>query len=153
MDVRRKAGLTVAPLLSALMLGGCVSQSDYDALKAQNEVLQGQNQQLRRAARRRTDTGRPAAGGIKYTINSDLLFPPGSWTIRRVASVFWPIWPRSLPFGQRINVSLWPAIAEQCADRPEPSRPKRHVQGGTLAKASGERLCQFLISRDVEFRA
>lgn len=59
MDARRRAGLTVAPLPSALILGGCVSHSDYDALKAKNESLQGQNQQLReQLAAEQTQAGR-----------------------------------------------------------------------------------------------
>jgi len=61
------------PALSLLALAGCgVSQKDYDALKAQNEQLQSQNAQLNSDVRR-------LQGAIRFTVNSDLLFRPGSW--------------------------------------------------------------------------
>jgi chemotaxis protein MotB len=53
-------------------LTGCVSQNRYDLLRAENEQLQ---QQL--AAERGQITR--LEGAIKYTIESDLLFPSGSW--------------------------------------------------------------------------
>jgi chemotaxis protein MotB len=58
------------------MLTGCVVwQSDYDKLQGQNQQLQSQltasQQQVSRLQ-----------GAIKYTVNSDLLFAPGSWQMR-----------------------------------------------------------------------
>jgi len=47
------------------LLSACVSQSKYDELKAQNDQLQQQVSRLQ--------------GAIKYTVNSDLLFPSGGW--------------------------------------------------------------------------
>lgn len=65
---------TYVGLAAALMLGGCVSQSAYDDLKAQNAQMQTQlNAANAQVARLR--------GAIKYTVNSDLLFPSGSWEI------------------------------------------------------------------------
>src|ERR1051326_1908711 len=49
-----------------LFLGGWVWQSEYDALKAQNEQLQQQNRQLE------GDVAR-LQSAVKYTVNSDLL--------------------------------------------------------------------------------
>jgi chemotaxis protein MotB len=59
--------LVATVVLSPLVFSGCVSQSDYDALKAQNQQLQAQIDRLQHA--------------MAYTVNSDLLFKPGSWEI------------------------------------------------------------------------
>jgi chemotaxis protein MotB len=71
-----KSRVTAIALLSTTFLTGCVVwQSDYDALQAKNDQLQQQvaadQQQISRLQ-----------GAIKYTVNSDLLFAPGSWKIR-----------------------------------------------------------------------
>jgi chemotaxis protein MotB len=68
--------LIAVSLLSSTMLTGCVVwKSDYDKLQAQNQQLQQQvatdRQQISRLQ-----------GAIKYTVNSDLLFAPGSWQMR-----------------------------------------------------------------------
>ena len=68
--------LIAISLLSTTMLTGCVVwQSDYDKLQSQNQQLQQQlaasQQQVSRLQ-----------GAIKYTVNSDLLFAPGSWQMR-----------------------------------------------------------------------
>ncbi len=71
--------LIVASLLSTVVLAGCVSQSEYDALKAKNQELQQQvtSQQTELAAARQQISR--LQGAIKYTVNSDLLFQSGSW--------------------------------------------------------------------------
>jgi chemotaxis protein MotB len=71
-----KSRVTAIARLSTTFLTGCVVwQSDYDALQAKNDQLQQQvaadQQQISRLQ-----------GAIKYTVNSDLLFAPGSWKIR-----------------------------------------------------------------------
>jgi chemotaxis protein MotB len=71
-----KHSLIVISLLSSTFLTGCVVwKSDYDALQTQNQQLRQQvtadQQQISRLQ-----------GAIKYTVNSDLLFAPGSWKIR-----------------------------------------------------------------------
>ena len=62
----------IVPLISAMVLAGCVSQSKYDALQEQNQQLQSQladsNAQIARLHE-----------AIKYTVNSDLLFSSGGW--------------------------------------------------------------------------
>ena len=74
-------------LLSAFALGGCmVPKSDLDDAQAQNQQLQTQNQQLQtqnqqltaQVADDHTQICR-LMGAIKYTVNSDLLFPSGSY--------------------------------------------------------------------------
>ena len=74
--------LIVGSLLSALGLAGCVSQSKYDDLQAQNDQLQQQNAALsQQLAGQKAQIGR-LQGAIKYTVNSDLLFASGSWEMR-----------------------------------------------------------------------
>ena len=69
--------LIAVSLLSTTMLTGCVVwKSDYDSLQSQNQQLQ---QQL---ASSQQEVSR-LQGAIKYTVNSDLLFAPGSWQMRR----------------------------------------------------------------------
>ena len=62
-----------------MVLTGCVSQSRYDALQAQNQQLQQQTEA--QAAQIATDKAQIARlqGAIKYTVNSDLLFQSGGW--------------------------------------------------------------------------
>ena len=71
-----KRRLIVVSLLSTTLLTGCVVwKSDYDKLQTQNQQLQSQvaadQQQISRLQ-----------GAIRYTVNSDLLFAPGSWQMR-----------------------------------------------------------------------
>jgi chemotaxis protein MotB len=76
-----KASLAVAAL-STMFLGGCVWKSDYDALKAQNAQLQQQVQaQQAQIAASQQHVSR-LQGAIAYTVNSDLLFAPGSWQMK-----------------------------------------------------------------------
>jgi chemotaxis protein MotB len=60
-----KHRLIIGSALMTVVMAACVSQSEYDAVKAQNQQLQAQNSRLQ--------------GAIKYTIESDLLFPSGGW--------------------------------------------------------------------------
>jgi chemotaxis protein MotB len=77
-----KASLAAAAL-STTLLGGCVVwKSDYDALKAQNDQLQQQVQaQQAQIAASQQHVSR-LQGAIAYTVNSDLLFAPGSWQMK-----------------------------------------------------------------------
>jgi chemotaxis protein MotB len=71
-----KTRLIVVSLLSTTMLTGCVVwKSDYDSLQSQNQQLK---QQLTTSQQ---EVGR-LQGAIRYTVNSDLLFAPGSWQMR-----------------------------------------------------------------------
>jgi chemotaxis protein MotB len=69
----------LAPLLLASVLAGCVSQSKYDALQAQNEQLQSQVTSLQGQVSDQNAQLSRLQGAIKYTVNSDLLFPSGGW--------------------------------------------------------------------------
>jgi chemotaxis protein MotB len=84
-----KRNLLLLPLLapfSLFLLSACASHSQLDTaiaenqqLRTQNDQLQTQNQQLQQQAsadQAHIDRLREA---IKYTVNSDLLFPSGGW--------------------------------------------------------------------------
>ena len=58
-----------------------VSKSTYEELQAQNQQLQAQNQQLQSQVGAQQAQVARLQGAIKYTVNSDLLFKPGSWDI------------------------------------------------------------------------
>src|SRR5689334_4246514 len=67
-----KRSILLLPVIVPVALSACVSQSKYDALKAQNDQLQQQADADRAQISR-------LQGAIKYTVNSDLLFPSGGW--------------------------------------------------------------------------
>jgi chemotaxis protein MotB len=78
-----KRGAMLFPLMAPILVGGCtwLWQSDYDALKTQNQQLQQQTAELStQVATDKAQIGR-LQGAIKYTVNSDLLFSPGGWQI------------------------------------------------------------------------
>jgi len=63
------------PAIAPLALTGCVVwKSDYDAVVAQNQQLQQQVATEKAHVTRLQDA-------IKYTVNSDLLFPSGGWQL------------------------------------------------------------------------
>jgi chemotaxis protein MotB len=74
-----KKSLLLLSATGALGLSGCVSQSSYDKLQAQNQQLQDQNQQLQQQVAENTAHVGRLQNAVKYTVNSDLLFAPGSW--------------------------------------------------------------------------
>jgi chemotaxis protein MotB len=80
-DTKRRRIMPMLSLVALFPLAACVSKSSYEALQSQNEQLQTQNQQLQsQVSAERAQVAR-LQGAIKYTVNSDLLFKPGSWDI------------------------------------------------------------------------
>ena len=76
---RPKRSVVLAPLLGTVLLSECVWKSDYDNVVAQNQQLQQQvTTQSGELAADKTQISR-LQGAIKYTVNSDQLFAPGSW--------------------------------------------------------------------------
>jgi chemotaxis protein MotB len=74
-----KRGVLLFPLVAPVLLSACVSQSSYDALQAQYQQVQQQNAALsNQVAADKAQICR-LQGAIKYTVNSDLLFRPGSY--------------------------------------------------------------------------
>jgi chemotaxis protein MotB len=83
-----RTSTTLLLLIAPVFLSACVSQSKYDELMAQNEQLQTHNQQLQTQNQQlqqhvATDQAHihRLQEAVKYTVNSDLLFPSGGWEI------------------------------------------------------------------------
>jgi chemotaxis protein MotB len=74
-----KRGVLMLPLMASFVLSACVSQSSYDALQAQYQQAQQQNSALsNQVAADKAQICR-LQGAIRYTVNSDLLFPSGGY--------------------------------------------------------------------------
>ena len=74
-----KRGAVLSALVAPVLLSACVSQRSYDELQAQYQQVQQQNSQLSaQVAAGKAQICR-LQGAIKYTVNSDLLFPSGGW--------------------------------------------------------------------------
>ncbi len=72
----------VAAVVTTPLLTGCVVwKSDYDALQEQNQQLQQQVASQQQEITAGKEQISRLQGAIKYTVNSDLLFAPGSWTM------------------------------------------------------------------------
>ena len=108
MTIPIKRCFIIGSALSALTLTGCVSQSKYEALQAQNQQQAAQISRLQ--------------GAIKYTVNSDLLFPSGGWQmsaqgqqiIARMASQLAPSQQNKIVVnGYTDNVPVSPALQRQ----------------------------------------
>ena len=65
--------------MAPVVVSGCVWKSDYEKLQAQNQQLDQQVTRL--SAQVNADKAQIArlVGAIKYTVNSDLLFPSGGY--------------------------------------------------------------------------
>lgn len=66
-------------LLGAGLLSGCVSKSSYDDLKQKNAVLQRDVQSLEAQNATLEQQINRLQGAIRFTVDSDLAFAPGSW--------------------------------------------------------------------------
>jgi chemotaxis protein MotB len=74
-----KRAIRLLPLTTVALLSACVWQSTYDDLQAQYQQLQQQNAALTtQLANEKAQVCR-LQGAIKYTVNSDLLFPSSGW--------------------------------------------------------------------------
>jgi len=79
MTNRLQRGVLLFPLMAPFVLSACVWKSDYDKVVAQNQQLQQQvTTQSTEIATDKAQISR-LQGAIKYTVNSDQLFAPGSW--------------------------------------------------------------------------
>jgi chemotaxis protein MotB len=73
--------LLILPMVSALALTGCVSQSKYDALQTQYNDSQSQLAAANAKLAAADAQVSRLQGAIKYVVNSDLLFPPGGYEL------------------------------------------------------------------------
>ena len=135
-------------LLFVVTLGGCVSRSDYDAVVAQNKQLQQQvAAQSAEVASKQQQINR-LQGAIKYTVNSDLLFPSGGWQMsdagKRIISGFaQKLAPtqenKLLVYGYTDNQPIGPALRNQGITSNE-----------VLSQKRAENVMEFLISQGVK---
>src|SRR4029079_16823710 len=79
MKLDLKSTCLLLPLVAPVVLSGCVWKSDYEKLQAQNQQLDQQVSRL--SSQVNADKAQIArlVGAIKYTVNSDLLFPSGGY--------------------------------------------------------------------------
>ena len=74
-----KRGVLTFALMAPVLLSACVSQRSYDELQAQYQQVQQQNAALsNQVAADKAQICR-LQGAIRYTVNSDLLFPSGGY--------------------------------------------------------------------------
>src|SRR5215510_6023935 len=105
--------------VASVLLSGCVSKGKYNELEGQYTDLQGQYRQLQQssaaqaqqsaaelaAAKREASSEKAQIGrfqeAIKFTLNSDLLFRPGSWEISpRGKDLIGKMVPKLAPYQQ-----------------------------------------------------
>jgi len=141
--------LLAVSLLSTTLLSGCVVwKSDYDELKAQNQQLQQQvNAQSAQIAAEKAQVGR-LQGAIKYTVNSDLLFPSGGWqmnasgkqVIARLAAKLAPTQQNKLVVsGYTDNAPIGPALQREGI-----------TSNQVLSQKRAENVMEFLVSQGVK---
>jgi len=143
-----RAALVVGSLLSSLVLTGCVWRSDYDALQSQNQQLQQQvAAQSAEIAAGKAQVSR-LQGAIKYTVNSDLLFPSGGYQmstqgkqiISRMASKLAPSQQNKLVVnGYTDNQPVGPALQQEGI-----------TSNQILSQKRAENVMHFLISQGVK---
>src|SRR3954447_9567013 len=99
MKLNLKSALLLLPLAIPVVVSGCVWKSDYEKLQAQNQQLDQQVSRL--SAQASADRAQIArlVGAIRYTVNSDLLFPSGSYQMSAEGKTLLPnsrrAWPRA----------------------------------------------------------
>ena len=141
MSTAKQTVRALGPLLSMMLLAGCVSQGAYDALKTQNDQL---TQQVA------TDQAQISRlqGAIKYTVNSDLLFPSGGWQmsdrgkqlIARFAQKLAPVQQDKIVVtGYTDNAPIGPALQQQGI-----------TSNQILSEKRADNVMQFLISQGVQ---
>ena len=148
MTTHLKGSGLLLPLMALVLLSGCVSQSAYDQLQAQNQQLQQQNAAL--SAQAAADKAQICrlAGAIKYTVNSDLLFPSGGWQmsdrgkqiISNLASKLAPTQQNKiLVSGYTDNAPIGPALQREGI-----------TSNQILSQKRAENVMEFLISQGVK---
>ena len=135
------------PIVAAALLSACVSQGTYDDLQAQYRQLQQQNLALTaQVAADKTQICR-LSGAIKYTVNSDLLFPSGGWEMsdrgkQIIANMAAKLAPtqqnKILVAGYTDNKPVGPALARQGI-----------TSNQDLSQKRAENVMEFLISQGV----
>jgi len=135
------------PFIAPVALGGCVSQSTYDALNAQYQQAQQQNAaDQQQIAADKAQIAR-LQGAIKYTVNSDLLFAPGSWqisnagkqVIAKMAKNLVPVQQKLVVNGYTDNAPIGPGLMAQGVATNE-----------VLSQKRAEAVVQYLTTQGVQ---
>jgi chemotaxis protein MotB len=143
-----KRGVLMFPLMASVALSACVSQSTYDALQAQYQQAQQQNGAL--SAQVAADKAQICRlqGAIRYTVNSDLLFPSGGWQMsdrgkQIIAGFAAKLAPtqqnKILVSGYTDNAPIGPALQRQGITSNE-----------VLSQKRAEDVMQYLVSQSVK---
>ena len=143
-----KRGGRLLPLMVSALLSACVSQSTYDQLQAQYQQLQQQNAALsNQVAADKAQICR-LQGSIRYTVNSDLLFPSGGYQMsdrgkQIIAGFAKKLAPtqqnKILVAGYTDNKPVGPALARQGI-----------TSNQDLSQKRAENVMEFLISQGVK---
>ena len=143
--------LIIGSMLSAVILAGCASddlEAQNHQLQQQNQQLQQQNQQLQQQVAQQTADIDRLRGAIKYTVNSDLLFPSGGWEmtergkqiIARMASQLAPFQQNKLFVnGYTDNVPIGAALQQQGV-----------ASNQVLSEKRAQNVMEYLISQGVK---
>jgi chemotaxis protein MotB len=141
-----KCGSLLFPIIAPILLGGCVVwKSDYDQVVSQNQQLQQQNAaDQQQIAADKAQISR-LQGAIKYTVNSDQVFSPGSWQmsaqgkqiIAKMASQLAPTQQNKLVVnGYTDNAPIGPALMQEGV-----------TSNQVLSQQRAEAVMQYLISK------
>ena len=143
-----KRGVLMLPLMTSVLLSACVSQSKYDELQAQYQKAQQQNAALsNQVAADKAQICR-LQGAIKYTVNSDLLFPPGGYQMSArgkqiIASFAAKLAPtqqnKILVSGYTDNAPIGPALTRQGITSNE-----------ILSQKRAENVMEYIVSQGVK---
>ena len=163
MTFRPKRSVLLIPFVgSVLLVSACVPQSRYDYLEGQFTQLQKQTEVM--AAQNSANNNEIAAikkqmatdeqhigrlqGAIKYTVNSDLLFPSGSWQMSAAGQkIIAQLAPQLAPYqAQKIvvngftdNAKVGPAL-----------RKEGITSNEMLSQKRAETVMEYLISQGVK---
>jgi chemotaxis protein MotB len=143
-----KRGILLFSLTASVILSACVSQSSYDQLQAQYQQAQQQNAAL--SAQVAADKAQICRlqGAIKYTVNSDLLFPSGGWQMsdrgkQIIANMATKLAPtqqnKILVSGYTDNAPIGPALQRQGI-----------TSNQDLSQKRAENVMEYLISQGVK---
>jgi len=143
-----KRRVLLLPIIAPALLSACVAQSKYDELEAQYRQLQQQNSAL--SAQVAADKAQICrlAGAIKYTVNSDLLFPSGAWQMsdrgkQIIANMAAKLAPtqqnKVLVSGYTDNAPIGPALQREGITSNE-----------ILSQKRAENVMEFLVSQGVK---
>ena len=140
--------VVVGPMLCAMVLAGCVPKGKYDDLLEQNRRLQEQIDDLEDQTTAAEMQTRRLEGAIKYTVDSDLLFPPGGWEMSAKGKEIIAKFARKLAPTQQNKL-----VVDGYTDN-APIGPELAKQGITsneqLSQKRAENVMQFLISQGVK---